>query len=90
VIFPSVAAASWSSVETASRKLRGLLDQLQEGIPGGVGELVGLVEDVDLEAALDRLQDHVLPDLADVVDPALARRIHLDDVERGAGGDRPA
>ena len=153
VTFPSVAEASWSSVETASRKLpralraisesaasgasisspsatrrrsfvssasrgrakrkvwqrertvgsilpsvgraededevrRRLLDQLQQRVEGGVGELVRLVEDVDLEASLDRLQDDVLADLAHVVDPALARRIHLDHVERRAGRDR--
>ena len=43
-----------------------------------------LVEDVDLVAALDRLQDDALADLADVVDPALRGRVHLDHVERGA------
>ena len=155
VTSPSVAAASWSSVETASRKLpralraiereggvgrldllavgdlaeqlrelgqprageeeglaarahgpehlvelgraededevrRRLLDQLQERVPRGVGELVRLVEDVDLEAALDRLEDDVLADLADVVDPALARGVHLDHVERRAACDRDA
>ena len=60
---------------------RRLLDQLQQRVPGGVGELVRLVEDVDLVAALDRLQDDALADLADVVDPALRRRVHLDHVE---------
>ena len=53
---------------------RRLLDQLQERVPGGVRELVRLVEDVDLVAALDRLEDDALADLADVVDAALARR----------------
>ena len=69
---------------------RRLLDQLQERIPRGVGELVRLVEDVDLEAALDRLEDDVLADLADVVDPALARCVHLDHVERRPARDRDA
>ncbi len=69
---------------------RGLLDQLQERVERGVGELVRLVEDVHLEAALDRLEDDVLADLADVVDPALARSVHLDDVERRPGGDGDA
>ena len=61
---------------------RRLLDQLQQGVEGGVRELVRLVEDVDLVAALDRLQDDALADLADVVDAALRRRVHLDHVER--------
>ena len=66
------------------------LDQLQQRVERGVGELVRLVEDVDLRASLDRLQDHALADLAHVVDPTLRRRIHLDHVERGPGSDRPA
>ena len=69
---------------------RGLLDQLQQRVPGGVGELVRLVEDVDLVAPLDRLEHDALADLADVVDPALRRGVHLDDVERGAVRDRDA
>ena len=69
---------------------RGLLDQLQQRVPGRVGQLVGLVEDVDLRAALDRLEHDALPELADVVDPALRGGVHLDHVERGAGRDRHA
>jgi hypothetical protein len=42
---------------------------------------VGLVEDVDLVAPLDRLQDDALPDFADVVDATLRGRVHLHDVE---------
>ena len=69
---------------------RRLLDQLQERVPGGVGELVRLVEDVDLVAPLDRLEDDAVADLADVVDAALRRGVHLDHVERRARGDRAA
>ena len=69
---------------------RRLLDELEERLPGRVGELVRLVEDVDLVAALDRLEDDALPDLADVVDAALRGGVHLDDVERGAVRDREA
>ena len=69
---------------------RRLLDQLQERVPGGVRELVRLVEDVDLVAPLHRLEDDAVADLADVVDAALRGGVHLDHVERGAGGDRAA
>ena len=69
---------------------RRLLDQLQQRVPGGVRELVRLVEDVDLVAALGRLEDDPVADLADVVDPALRGGVHLDDVERRAVGDRDA
>ena len=63
---------------------RRLLDQLQERVPGGVRELVRLVEDVDLVAPLDRLEHDAVADLADVVDAALRRGVHLDHVERRA------
>ena len=69
---------------------RRLLDQLQERVPRRVGELVRLVEDVDLVAPLDRLEDDAVADLADVVDAALRGGVHLDHVERRAGGDRAA
>ncbi len=49
-----------------------------------------LVEDVDLVAALDGLQHDALADLADVVDPPLRGRVHLDDVERRSVRDRQA
>src|SRR5215211_3909302 len=49
-----------------------------------------LVEDVDLVPALRWLEHDALADLADVVDAALRRRIHLDDVEGRAPGDGDA
>jgi hypothetical protein len=69
---------------------RRLLDQLQERVEGRIGELVRLVEDVDLVAALDRLEHDPLADLADVVDPALRGGVHLDDVEGGSVRNRHA
>ena len=66
-----------------------LLDQLQQGVPRLGGELVCLVDDVDLVTALDRLQHGSFTNLADVVDAPLRCRVHLDDVERAAVGDRP-
>ena len=66
----------------------GLLDQLQKGVPGLGGQLVGLVDDVDLVAAFDRLQDGALADLAHVVDAALRGGVHLDHVEGAAARDR--
>ena len=50
---------------------RRFFDQLQERIPGGVGELVRLVEDVDLVVTLGWLEHDAFADLADVVDSAL-------------------
>ena len=69
---------------------RWLLDQLQQRVPGGVRELVRLVEDVDLVAALRGLEDDALADLPDVVDAALRGGVHLDHVERRAVRDRDA
>ena len=68
---------------------RRLLDDLQQRVPGGVRQLVRLVEDVDLVAAR-RLKHRAVADRANVVDPALRGRVHLDDVERAAVGDRDA
>jgi hypothetical protein len=67
---------------------RRFLDQLQQGIPGGVRQLVRLVEDVHLVAPFGGLEDDALADLTDVIDAALRSGIHLDDVERRAVGDR--
>ena len=50
---------------------RRLLDQLEERVEGSIRELVRLVEDVDLVAPLDRLQDDTFANLTDVVDPTL-------------------
>ncbi len=69
---------------------RRLLDKLQERVPGGVGELVRLVEDVDLVLALDGLEHDAVADLANVVDPPLRGRVHLDHVERRPVRDRDA
>ena len=66
----------------------GLLDQLQQRVPRLRRELVCLVDDVDLVATLDGLEHGTVADLANVVDPALRCRVHLDDVERAAVGDR--
>src|SRR3712207_8675852 len=43
---------------------------------------VGLVDDVDLEAAVHRREEGPLAQVAGVVDTAVARRVDLDDVER--------
>jgi len=77
-----------------------LLERLQNGVRGLLGEHVRLVHDVDLHAAAGRPQRHPIADLADVVDAAVAGRIHFDHVDGGgvvdaatrladeAGGDR--
>ena len=51
-------------------------------------QLVRLVDDVDLVAALDRLQHGAVANLAHVVDAALRGGVHLDHVERAAVRDR--
>ena len=62
---------------------RRLLERLQQRVRGVRGERVRLVQDVDLVAPLGRLLRDALDDLADVVDPAVRRGVHLDHVERG-------
>ena len=69
---------------------RGLLERLQQRVRRIRRERVGLVQDVDLVAALGRLLRDALHDLADVVDAAVRRRVHLDHVERRAVVDPQA
>ena len=69
---------------------RRLLERLEEGVPGLLGQHVRLVEDVDLPVAAGRRVGDPLAQLADVVDRAVGGGVHLDHVDRGAGGDRQA
>ena len=69
---------------------RRLLERLEEGVPGLFGQHVRLVEDVDLPAAAGRRVGDPLAQVADVVDRAVRGGVHLDHVDRGAGGDRQA
>ena len=69
---------------------RRLLQGLQEGVPGLFGQHVGLVEDVDLPAAGGGRVGDPLAQVADVIDRAVGGGVHLDHVDRGAGGDRQA
>ena len=69
---------------------RRLLERLQEGVPRLPGEHVRLVEDVDLPVARRGHVADPLAQVADVVDRAVRGGVHLDHVERGAGGDRDA
>ena len=72
------------------RPRRRLLERLQERVPRLRGEHVGLVEDVDLVAPGDRGVGDLLPQIADVVDRVVGRRVHLDHVQRGGARDRHA
>ena len=45
------------------------------------GHHVGLVDDVDLEAAADRREEGPLPQIASIVDAAVAGCVDLDDVD---------
>ena len=69
---------------------RRLLERLQQRVRGVCRERVGLVQDVDLVAPLGRLLRDAFDDLADVVDAAVRRGVHLDHVERGRIMDAPA
>src|SRR5581483_1927453 len=64
---------------------RRLFQRFQEGVPGGGGQLVRLVDDVDAEARLVWGVADPLSKLADVVDAAIAGGVDLHQVERGAG-----
>ncbi len=67
-----------------------LLEGLQERVPRGRREHVGLVEDVHLAAPADGRERDALAQLADVVHGVVRRGVHLDHVQRARGGDRAA
>ena len=68
---------------------RGLFERLEQGSRRGLGELVDLVEDVDLPAPRG-LVPRTGGDLADVVNAVVGGRVELGDVERGPARDRHA
>ena len=58
-----------------------LLEGLEEGVEGGVGDLVGLVEDVDLVAVAGGSVAGGVPEFADLVDATIGGGVDLDDVD---------
>ena len=69
---------------------RRLLERLEQRVPGVPGDLVGLVEDVDLPAQLARRIGQPLAQASDVVDAAIAGGVDLDQVEGRPLADRDA
>ena len=67
-----------------------LLQRLQQGVEGVLGEHVHFVDDVDLGARHDRAEARVLDDLAYIVDAGVGRRVHLDHINVTALDDRLA
>ena len=68
----------------------GLLEGLEEGVEGGVGDLMGLVQDVDLVAVTGWGVSGGVAELADLVDAAVGGGVDLDDVGGVAGADLEA
>ena len=64
-----------------------LFQRLEEGVRRRAGDLVRFVDDVDLGAKLRGRVADALPQIADVVDAAVAGGVDLDDVGRRAGID---
>ena len=69
---------------------RRLLEDLQQRVERLAGQALRLVDDVDLLATLHRRGGRLLAQLAGVLDPAVAGRVDLDDVEVRALADRDA
>ena len=66
-----------------------LLERLEQRVPGVLGDLVRLVEDVDLAPQVGRRVVEALPELAHVVDAAVGRGVDLDaGPGRGPRGSR--
>ena len=64
-----------------------LLQRLQQRIEGGVGDLVGFVENVNLEAIACRTITRGFAQLADFINAAVGGRVDLDDVHGIARAD---
>lgn len=60
---------------------RRLLHHLQQRVEALLGDHVGLVDDVDLEARLHRCEEDALAQLAGVVDAAMGGGVDLDHVD---------
>ncbi len=58
-----------------------LLDDLQQSVEALLGHHVGLVDDVDLEAAGHRCEVDAVAQLAGVVHPTVGRGVDLDDID---------
>ncbi|MQY16928.1 hypothetical protein SRB5_71330 [Streptomyces sp. RB5] len=68
--------------EDELQMLRGLLDDLQQGVEPRRGDHVGLVDDVDLVPAGGGSEEGLLPQLTGVVHATVRRGVDLDDVDR--------
>ena len=64
-----------------------LFEGLEQGVEGGVGDLVGLVEDVDLVAVAGGGVAGGVAQLANLVDAAVGGGVDLDDIDGVAGAD---
>ena len=69
---------------------RGLFQRLEERVRGSAGDLMRLVDDVELRLEEGWRKPHPFPQLANVVDAAVAGGVDLDDVGRRAIVDRHA
>src|ERR1039458_8442401 len=67
--------------------VRRLFQRLEQGVEGGIGDLVGFVENVDFEAVASGAIAGGFAELADLVDAAVGGRIDFDDVDGIAGAD---
>ena len=64
-----------------------LLERLQHRVEGVAREHVHFVDQVDLEAADDRLVDRLVEQARDLLDAPVRRRIELDEIDEAAGVD---
>ncbi len=64
-----------------------LFQRLQQRIEGGIGDLVGFVENVDLEAVARRTIARRLAQFADLIDAAIGGGVNFDHVHGIAGPD---
>ena len=76
--------------ENEDHMLGRLLQRFEKRVERLGGEHMHLVDDIDAEARAVRLELHLVDDVADVLDFAVGRRVHLHHVEHAAVFDAAA
>ena len=64
-----------------------LFERFEQGVEGGVGDLVGLVENVDFETVAGGAIAGGVAEFADFVDAAIGGRVNFDHVDGVAGAN---
>src|SRR5215218_2264787 len=86
---PSASEIS-ASFSVSVAMLGRLLEHLGEGVKGLGRQHVDLIDDVDLHPSGGGREVYLVPEVPDLIDPAVRRRVHLQHIDRRITHDGPA